>query len=186
MTYRDRRAARAERLRGWAGTRVARANAQLTSQPELRSDHAFNTQPGIIPERTRMNRRDHAAFVSLDKAESMLARAANIEAAAERAIYSDDEDAVVKLRAKIEGLEAERARIVAYNKTARAAGKTGANHGDLSLLTADQVADLESSIRYTPYNVGKGGTFPAYHLSNLGGLISKSRQRLAYLERSAG
>lgn len=50
MIYRERREARADRLRGWADTRTARATAALKIGESYRGDHAFNTQPGHIAE----------------------------------------------------------------------------------------------------------------------------------------
>jgi hypothetical protein len=113
MTYRERRERRAERLRGWAQAREERAAAQLNSYPDIRHDIAFITQPGRIPFRERMNRADDRAFESLAKARGMSARADGIEAQLDHAIYSDDPDAIERLRERIAGLEAERAAIKA-------------------------------------------------------------------------
>src|SRR5665647_1600610 len=89
-------------------------------------------------------------------------------------IYNDDSDAVPRLRARIADLEAERDRIKAYNVTAR----TGSP--DYTLLTERERRGLLESARYG--QVGKSGTFPAYHLSNLNGRLTKARARLAQLE----
>lgn len=162
MTYRERRAARAERLREWADKRTARASADLASQPELRHDWAFITQPGRIPERARMNARDDRAFRSLDVADSMTSRAAEIDRQAEHAIYSDDPDAIPRLEARIAELEAKRddykARNAEYRKAHRA---------ELAAMNAYQ-RDL---------------AMPAasYTLTNLGGNITRQRARLAAL-----
>jgi len=53
------------------------------------------------------------------KAAEMRSKAANIEAAAARSIYSDDPDAVEQLEARLAELEAKRDRIKAYNKSVR-------------------------------------------------------------------
>ncbi len=66
---------KADRLEGWAAKREARANAQLTSMPQVRHDWAFITQPGRIPMRERMNRADDRAIESLGKAREFRARA---------------------------------------------------------------------------------------------------------------
>jgi|SRR3990167_657848 len=113
MTYRERRAAKAERLRGWAEKRAVRAEADLNSHPEMRHDWAFITQPGHIPERARMNARDDRALASLTKARSMASRASGIEAQLDRAIYDDDPDAIEQLRERIAALEAKREAIKA-------------------------------------------------------------------------
>src|ERR1035437_4050647 len=124
MTYRERREPRAERLRGWADKRNATATAALESQPELRHDWAFITQPGQIPERTRMNARDDRAFESLTKAESMTSRADGIEAQLDHAIYDDDPDAIERIRERIAGLEAKRDQMKAANAEYRKTHRT--------------------------------------------------------------
>lgn len=179
-TYRERREARAERLRGWAATREQRASAQLSSQPELRHDWAFITQPGHIPERARMNARDGRAFESLDKAASMSARADEIERQAAGAIYSDDADAIPQLRAKLARLEAERKRWTDYNAACRKAGKATAEA--LALLDSAQRADLAETARVVAWQIRANGAAPAYLTANLGGNISRLRARLEALE----
>ena len=115
------------------------------------------------------------------KADEMRSRAANIEAAAGRAIYSDDPDAPERLRERIAGMEAQRDRIKAYNASARSAARTG-GVGDLSLLDERQRADVLSIAKYAPYQLRPGAGLPAYALSNLGGNIGRLRERLAVLE----
>jgi hypothetical protein len=177
-TYRERREARAERLRGWAEKREVRAEAQLTSQTELRHDWAFITQPGHIPARARMNAADDRACESLRKAESMNSRAAGIEAQLAGAIYSDDENAIEALQARIAALEVERDRIKAYNATCRKGAQ------DLSILTEAEKRSLLGVLRYAPYQC-KGGAFPSYHLSNLSANINRNRKRLEQLLQEA-
>ena len=53
---------------------------------------------------------------------SMNSRADELERQADRAIYSDDHDAIEKLTARIAALEAERERIKAVNKAVRRYG----------------------------------------------------------------
>ena len=180
MTYRERRAARAERLREWAGKRYAGAESVNRWADQYRGDTAFNTQPGHIPERARLNAAQDRAFRSVQKADSMTARADSIERAAKVAIYSDDADAIERLRDKIGDLELQRARIVAYNAACRKAGKVTADA--LALLDDRQRADLDSIARYASFQLGKHGEFPAYAGSNLSGNIKRARDRLARLE----
>src|SRR3981081_3301018 len=101
LTYRERREARAERLRGWAATRESRARATRAADEHYRGDHAFNFQPGHIPERARVIARTDRAYQSLNKAESMESRADGIESQLAGAIYSDDPDAIEQLEARI-------------------------------------------------------------------------------------
>jgi hypothetical protein len=163
MTYRERREARAARLREWAEKREREASQQLQSQPELRHDWAFITQPGRIPERERMNRRDDRAMESLAKAQSMASRAAEIERQADNAIYSDDPDAIDRLRERIASLEAEREvmkeRNTAYRREHRA---------ELAAMT--------------PYERSQAVPHAPYELENLSGNLSRQRARLQALE----
>lgn len=182
-TYRERREARAERLRGWAEKREVRAQAQLTSQPELRHDWAFITQPGRIVARERMNAADDRAVASLRKAESMSSRADGIEAQLDVSIYSDDPDAVERLRERIAGLESERDRVKAFNATCRKGAP------DWSLLTEREKRNLLRVAEISAYSVtdkaGRFKGFPSYHLTNLSGNIARQRKRLESLERKA-
>lgn len=166
MTYRERRLAKAERLRGWADKRVATATAALATGDKYRGDIAFNTQPGHIPERARLIAREHRAFESLDKAEGMVSRADSIEVAADHAIYSDDEDAVERLRERIANLEAKRTLYKAANEVYRKA-----HRAELAAMTFYQRSQVLP--------------FPSYSLTNLSGNISRQKARLASLEHPA-
>jgi hypothetical protein len=167
MTYRDRRAARAGRLRGWAQTRQERAAAVLKAGEPYTSDLAFNTQPGHIPERARLIAREDRAYESLGKAASMASRADGIEGQLANAIYDDDPDAVEPLRARITRLEAERdaakARNAAYRKEHKA-----------ELKAMDSAYERDQAMPY-----------PGYYFANLSGNLSRQRARLARLERSS-
>lgn len=176
MTYRERREARAERLRGWAEKRYASVAVVQAEADKYRGDHAFNTQPGYIPERARLNRAQERSWESQKKADRMSERADNIEAVAERAIYSDDPDAIDALKARIGTLEAERDRIKAYNATCKKGTR------DVTILDAAQQATLVSVAQYSAYQLGKHGELPSYALSNLSGNIARNRERLARLE----
>ena len=165
MTYRQRRLAKAARLRGWAETRVERANATLASFDHYRGDWAFATQPGRIPERDRMNRAEARSFESLDKADRMAARAASIEAAADHAIYSDDPDAIERLRERI----AERERKRDDRKSANAAYRK------------EHAAELRTM---TAYERSVAVPWPPYSITNLTQDIARLRARLTGLERA--
>lgn len=183
MTYRERRQARADRLRGWAQTREERASATLAANDALPYAHdiAFLTQPGRIVARERLNASDQRAHESLAKAAEMNRRADSIDAATDRAIYSDDPDATERLAEKIAGLEAERARIVAYNTACRKAGKVTAEA--LALLDDSQRASVRqlADIGFLRAN----GSMPSYATSNLSGNIGRLRDRLARLSAVA-
>lgn len=182
MTYRERREARAERLNDWADKRDAKADAVFERNRPITSDWAFITQPGHMPARARIIAQEDRAYESKVKADAMRSKAANIAAASAGAIYSDDPDAIEALQAKIDRLEAERARIKAYNVSCRKAAKVdpASIHGDLSLLDEAQQAWWLSTMRVASWQM-KNGAYPGYHTSNLGATINAAKKRLAEL-----
>jgi hypothetical protein len=182
-TYRERRAARADRLDGWAAKRDAKATAAYEQASNLAARIPFG-QPILIGHHSEGRARRDAVRIgagmskSLEHANmaaSMASKAANIRSAADAAIYSDDPDAIERLNEKLAGLEAERAAIVAYNKTARKGTP------DLSLLPERLRSHLERAVA--------GGreklVMPAYVLSNLSGTIGATRKRIASLTEAA-
>jgi Domain of unknown function (DUF3560) len=166
MTYRDRREARAERLRDWAGKREENAAAVFEAGRPFTSDIAFNTQPGHIPFRARLIAREDAAYRSQRKAAGMRSRADGIEGQLATSIYDDDPDAIEQLRARIGRLEAEREAAKAANAAYRREHK----------------AELA---KMTPYQRGQAVPYPGYHFQNLSGNLTRQRQRLARLEATA-
>ena len=165
MTCRDRREARAERLRGWAGKREQRAEAGFKAGEPYKSDHAFNTQPGHIPFRAQMIAREDRAHESVTKAAAMRSRADGIEGQLANSIYDDDPDAIGQLRERIARLEAERDAAKAVNAAYRKAHK--AELAAMGTWERDQAM---------PY--------PGYHFQNLSGNLSRQRARLARLENA--
>jgi hypothetical protein len=165
-TYRERREARAARLQEWAEKRETRAAAVFKSNEPYTSDYAFNTQPGHIPVRSRIIRQEDRAFESLQKADSMKSRADSILAAADHAIYSDDPDAIERLRERISELEAKREQMKAANAAYR----------------KEHRAELKEM---TPYQRHHAVPFPSYALTNLSGNLTRNKKRLAALEAKA-
>lgn len=176
-TYRERREAKAERLREWADKREAAAEATIEADKVYTSDYAFNTQPGHIPIRERVIARQDRAYESLRKAEEMADRADNIEAAASNAIYSDDADAIERLEARIADLEAQRDRIKAYNASCRKGQR------DVTLLDEQQQKSLASTAKCAAYQIRANGAAPAYWAQSITGNITRNRQRLERLKR---
>ncbi len=173
MTYRERRLRKAERLREWADKRETGAAAVFKRGEPYRGDHAFNTQPGHIPERARLIAREDRAHESVAKAREMDSRAGGIEAAADNAIYSDDPDAIEQLEERIAGLEAERERIKAIN--------TAIRKGQPIELTAREQRDLETVAQHQSYYKPWEKGYPPYRLTNLGGNIRRNKERLEAL-----
>jgi Domain of unknown function (DUF3560) len=187
MTYRDRREARAERLRDWADKREVKAEGAFERAHEMGSVIPFG-QPILVGHhsegrdrryRDRIGGHMDRAIEHADKAASMRSQADNIEAAAAGAIYGDDPDAIEALTAKLERLEAERARLKGYNASCRKGAR------DLSLLDDNQRERLLSIAKVAAFQVGAKGEYPRYALTNLGGTISATRRRLDALKGGA-
>jgi hypothetical protein len=106
MTYRDRRRARADRLRDWASKRHARSDAAFESARRL-ADAIPLGQPILVGHHSERRARRDAERIDHDMskgvehqrlADRMTSRAAEIERQADHAIYSDDADAIERLR----------------------------------------------------------------------------------------
>lgn len=174
LTTRERREARAERLRGWADGREAKADERL-SAAHAATDGIPMGQPILVGHHSQrrheraIERGDNAMRASIEhsnKAGEMRGRAANIEAQNARAIYSDDPDAIERLTAKIEAAEQARDAMKARNAEYRKA-----HRAELKGLTAygrDQVL---------PH--------PSWQISNATANIGRDRKRLAQLQREA-
>lgn len=191
MTYRDRRLRRAERLREWADKRQKRSDTSFTAarraldgiepgQPILVGHHSEKRHRKAL-ERHDSRMRDGCQSAEL--ARSMDSRADEIDRQAEAAIYSDDADAVERLREKIEQLEGQRERIKVVNRALRRHGvallKPENRHQIAPALTENEANDLLRCAQYSCYDINRG--YPPYMLQNLGGNITRARQRLAAL-----
>lgn len=185
MTYRERREARAERLRGWADKRDDKAAGAFDAADSIAERFPFG-QPILVGhhsegrarrDQDRITTNMRRGIENTRKADQMRERAENIERAAKHAIYSDDPDAADALRTKIDKLEAERDRINAYNASCRQRKAAG----DTSLLDDRQRADLVTTARVCAYQLRKYGQFPSYATTNLGGTINAAKKRLEKL-----
>lgn len=173
MTYRERREAKAERLREWAAKRETNAAAVFEHNRPFTSDYAFNTQPGHIPLRARIIAQEERAHESLEKARSMESRANGIESQLSGSIYSDDPDAIERLEERIASLEAKRERYKAHNKAMR------------KPRACDHPANCDCRSMFPRDCSCKNHPLPGYVLQNLGGDIKRNRDRLAQLKSQA-
>jgi hypothetical protein len=167
MTYRERRERRAERLRGWADKRETRGESELErSHAQLDAIPFGQPVHGARDARYRERARDTFArgVANVRTADEQRSRADEIDRQAERAIYSDDADALERLRARIAELEAEREAIKQRNAAYRKA----------------HAAELRE---LTPYARDQAMPHRGYELQNLTGNIGRQRKRLAQLER---
>ena len=211
MTTRERKAAKVEKRREWAEGRDAKSTAEFKKarqavagiplgQPILVGHHSEKRH------RRALDRQDGAlrrGVESADMAEHHRNVADGIERQLETSIYSDDPDIVERLTAKLEGLEAERSRIkeinAALRKAAKAAG-VAVRHGyrpseeviaaarDVIKAAGPALELKDAEIRSLGYGIAHHGRigYPPYVLSNLGGTITRTRNRLARVKRDEG
>lgn len=172
MTYRERQERKAERLRGWAEGREAKADAARAGVDQIAGMIPFG-QPILVGHHSeRRHRRDidridrgmRATVEHGAKAQEMAQRADNIEAAAAQAIYSDDPDATERLAEKIAKLEARRDRMKAANAEFRKAHR-------------------EELKGRTAYERSCAMPHASYELTNLGANIRRLKGRLEEVGR---
>ena len=183
MTRRERMEARLARREEWAAKAKAAADAKFAAahrivegiplgQPILVGHHSEKRHRAAID---RMARNMDAGCERSDMARTHESKAAGIEHQLATSIYSDDDDAIPALEAKITRLEAERARMREVNRLYR--------KGDASGLTALGL-DLEK-LRAQVASVGLSfvkAPFESYQLSNIGGRISQAKKRLDWVK----
>ena len=178
-TRRERAEARLERRRDWAAGRQAKAAACFKVGEPYRGDWAFATQPGHISQRARVNRADERGFENLQMAEHHEQKAEGIERQLERTIFSDDDNAIEALRAKI----ADRRKIV---EAMKAANKVVRKHKTatpeaIAALVAIGFKEARAVQLFEPDFCGRVG-FPSYELTNTGAEIRRCEQRIKSIE----
>jgi hypothetical protein len=122
-------------------------------QPILLGHHS---QRRAERDRDRIERGMRRTIEHTSKAREFARRAENIDAAAEHAIYSDDPDAIAKLRARIAEREGERDTIKAYNAACRQ------GTADPATLPDRLRSDLQAAISAWGESQCPNGRFPAY------------------------
>ena len=176
MTYREKRLARAKRLREWAEKRQQKARQVFAEAEQYRGDYAFNTQPGHIPERARLIAREDRAFESLAKAHDMASRAGTIDSQVDAAVYDDDTDAVGRLRERITKRETELIETKRINALWR---KGGASALRAAGIPEEEVKRHESTMRLCQWLKSPLST------TGIAASIRKDKERIVRLEREA-
>ena len=187
MTTRERKEARADKRRAWAGGRDAKALAALR-QADAAIEGIPPGQPILVGHhserrhRRALERHDNALFKGLDHqkmAQRHRERAGGIEDQLDRSVYRDDTDAVERLTDKLEGLEARRARIKEINGALRKCGgfeqRAAAAEAVKGLeLSEVEVRDLQMAVQFNGHTKG----YPPYALKNLGANVRRVQQQL--------
>lgn len=172
MTIRERREAKAERLRLWAEKRDAKATAGFNVGEQYRGDTAFWTQPGRIPERERVFAAHVRAGQDAAKSDDMESRARGIERQLARTIYDDDPDAAERFAERIAKMEHDRD---SYKAIGAALRKSTA----FDDLPAGLLSE-KSRASYARWQA-EGGGVPSYVRTNLGSEIRRYKARLEAL-----
>ena len=146
-TYRQEGADRkADKYEDWAAKRERRANITLNNHKEIRSDIAFNTQPGHIPFRARLIAADDRAFQSLNVAEGFRTKAASLrhvrvagDAEQKRQAKRDAVKAVLRVGMRVDTVIYGEGIVEKINKKTATIGSTGTSRTykttvDLSFL----------------------------------------------------
>lgn len=180
MTRRERLENKLERREQWAESRHADAERRSATasqmakaiplgQPMLVGHHSYKRDRNY---RERIGRNFEKAHESEKMARHHESKAAGLEAQLDRSIFSDDENACVALKARIEERTAKRARMVLINKLYRKGDDQGLRQIGLSLqLLREKIASLPA-----PYC--NGAPYESYTLSNLSGRIRADRERI--------
>lgn len=189
MSRRDKLEARADKRERWAEDAAAKSDAMFERAHQATAGIPFG-QPILVGHHSEgMHRRaiarsDSAMQAAVERgkmAERHERVAEGIRGQLDRSIFSDDDNAITALAARIALREAECERIKAYNASCRRRKAAG----DMSLLDEAQRKNLLSIAEVASYQLGKYGEYPGYALSNLRGNIANDRKRLDALIAAA-
>ncbi|KKK54660.1 hypothetical protein LCGC14_3082470 [marine sediment metagenome] len=183
MTRRERIEQKLEKRQEWAEGRDDKATSLLKQNEPFHGDHAFNTQPGHIPERARVIKRGEKAFEHAGMAAHHRGKADGLARQLKTSVFSDDVDAIEQLEERITERVAKLDRLKRYNTTCRKAAKLGEAHGDLSILDEGQRQTLKQIMTACSYQLRPGGGFPAYVSANLSGRNASDRKRIEAIKR---
>jgi hypothetical protein len=196
MTYEERRQARIERLEAKAAAAEREADSRIGRAREMASFIPFG-QPILIGHHSEKRDRNYRAridanfrkgFEAQEKAKHYRQRAA--AAASNRAISSDDEAALDKLRTRIAEAEATQTMMKAVNRVIRRKPRNEATPEKLEeisrLLGGAGNKYFTSPVQaFEPDCCGRIG-FPDYALQNNNANIRRMKARLAELEAMDG
>jgi hypothetical protein len=179
MTRRERLENKIDRRRDWAASAESKSTAAFNTAHNLVKDIPMG-QPILIGHhsegrhRRTLERSDSAMRKACEmsaKAENHISKAANLEHALDKTIFSDDIDATEALTQRIADNEAERARMVLINKLYRKGNAEGLKAIDVDLeslkVKLAAAGSYWGSAPYLPYS-----------MTNLGARIREDKKRL--------
>lgn len=186
VTRRERLEAKIEKRREWAQARERDAERQFEAAHNLTKDIPLG-QPILIGHHSEKGHRATIArsHANMDKGCESVAMAKHHESKAkglerqlDNCIFSDDENAVEAIEAKVAVLEAKRERMKRINAAHKAFLKKPE-----SLDKADLTDEEKQAIRnYKPAYSWEPHPFPPYSFTNLGGNIRRYKERIKHVK----
>lgn len=186
MTRRERLQRKLEKRREWAD-KAKDASAAAYDRAHSILERIPPGQPILVGHhserhhRADLRRIDNAMAKSLERqnmAENHISKAAGIEHALDRSIFSDDDNAIEELEIRIKNNETKREHMKEINRLYRKGDAASLAGYGLNLEAMREKLKTAYSWCQQPY--------PSYELSNLGGRITADRKRLeAIKERQA-
>ncbi len=189
MTTRERLERRAERRREWADSRE-RKSAQAYQDSHAATNGIPFGQPILVghhserKHRNAIKRAQNAATRSYEHANMAkhhANKAAGIENQLARSVYSDDDNAIEALQARIDKREGERAQNNAINKIIRRKPKNESTPEKVAMLETMGLHSLTIAKLFEPDMCGQIG-IPSYVNQNLSGNISRDRKRIEQIK----
>lgn len=182
-SYEAKQAARKARLQELASAAQTESSTVYTRARSMASAIPFgqpilvghHSERGDRKYRNRIHNTFNKAFALSDKAEHYKQKAASVGTGG---ISSDDPDALVKLRAELEGLEQLQEKMKAANKAIRS-NKT-AETQIAALVVLGFTEEIAAQLTGKDF-AGRIG-FPSYRLSNNNANIARIKKRVAELE----
>ena len=191
MTRRERLEARAKKREEWAASRYAKADMEYEKadlseektgipfgQPILVGHHSEGAHRRMID---RAHRAMDRCVENNQMAKEHERKADGIRSQLANTIFSDDENAVEALEAKIEKLEKEREFYSSINKIVRKKPRNESTPEKLAELAALGVKESTAKLLFEPY-CGQYG-IPSYVNQNIGGRIKAARDRLVIIKQ---
>lgn len=189
-TRRERLERKAELRREWAAKRAASASQRFDAarsvtagipmgQPILVGHHSERAHRNVL---ARSDSHMRAAVESSDMAEHHASKAAGIERQLANTIFSDDDNAIEELEAKIADLEAKRELNNTINKIIRAKPKNEVTDAKVAKLVELGMKDSSARKMFEPDFAGRIG-IPSYVNQNMGGVISNAKKRIEDIKR---
>ena len=183
MTRREKLENRVARRQEWAVS-AERKSTQLFNHAHSLTENIPFGQPILVghhsegAHRRVLARSDSAmrnACERADMARNHESKAANLEALLDKAIFSDDSDALEAIQARIDANEAKREQMKKINALYRKADVAG-----LAALGVDYET-LKAKLAAAGGYWGSAPHLP-YEFSNLGGRIASDKKRLGYVK----